>query len=105
MKSPSELVDIDPSKGSDRGNHLSNLAMTGETDRSMRVLNRIAAALDIPVETFFADGDRRIPADEASAQDVAELTRAFLAITDPVMRRYCLDVVRAAGAEVVLKSA
>jgi hypothetical protein len=81
------------------GNDLSTCEGQGPAERSMRVLDRLATALGVPVEAFFDETSRSKHNAEATAAEIAELTRAFAAISDPVMRRYCLDVVAAASAE------
>ncbi|GEO99603.1 hypothetical protein [Methylobacterium haplocladii] len=93
---PGEALDLNTSH---LGNQFSIVERSNEMHRSMLVLERLALTLGVPVGAFFAEHANSAPRDGATAADVEELTRAFVGITDPVMRRYCLDVVRAAGLE------
>lgn len=80
-------------------NHFPIYDHSGEPGRSMRVLERLALTLGVPVAIFFEETSPSAPSDAASVEELADLTRAFLAIRDPILRRYCRDIVRAAGAE------
>lgn len=65
-----------------------------ETVHSLRVLERLAQVLGVPMESFFETTEATAPK-QSLARQAAELSRIFLAIDDPDQRRRCLDFVRA----------
>lgn len=98
MTSSSEFSEaVDPER-SRREKHFPVHDSDDGTGRSMLLLEKLATTLGVPVERFFAEIGPAKPSEGATSEDIADLTQAFVAITDPVMRRYCLDVVRAASA-------
>ena len=69
-------------------------------NRTHATLRRISDALGVkPTEFFGQDASSQTGSVLLTAQEAAELLEAFALITDPAIRRVCLDFVRAKNPE------
>ncbi len=68
-----------------------------EISASFALLERLAATLDIPVDTFLPGAADSNDPPPATLAEPSSLLAAFSQITCPIERRRCLDFVQAAG--------
>lgn len=69
-----------------------------DDEHSSITLKAISQALGMPIEAFFKQGKSCfLNAEQRYKIDLAELFEAFERITDPEVRRRCIEFVRAAS--------